>query len=176
MTSVALELDQCKRMIARLTALHHAVERLHACMRTADVGRVVEDIAISTIGAKSCAFFAFDDERSQLRLLNASSVGPEIPREIAGEGLIVSTAASGRLFMNNIGDVTGVAPWEQTLRACIPVKYLDRVTAVIAIFGLESTKKRFSPLDVELFDLLSRHTGVALNTAATSESQRNHRN
>jgi GAF domain-containing protein len=171
-TSIALELDECKRVIARLTALHHTVERLHACVRSADVTRVVEDIVVNTIGGRSCAVFAFDDERSRLQLLSARPGEVEIPREVTGEGLVAGAAMSGRLFMNNIGELTDCASWERTLRACVPVRYCDRVIAVIAMFGLDPSKKRFTPLDVELFDLLSRHAGVALNTAAVLERNR----
>ena len=78
--------------------------------------------------------------------------------------------------MNNIGELDDVAPWERKLRACVPLKYLGRVVGAVAIFGMRASKKRLAPIDVELFDLLSRHGGIALNTAADAVADRGPRN
>jgi GAF domain-containing protein len=172
MNGAALELDHCKRMVARLTTLHHTVERLHAALRKDDVAHVVNDVVLKTIGGKDCAIYAFDPSRERLRLMNVTSGNVGAPNELPRQdSLIGGPAVSGHLFINNTGDLTDCAPWERTLRAAIPVKFLGRVTALIAIFGLDASKKHFTPLDVEMFDVLSRHVGVALNTAAANEQQ-----
>ena len=176
MTGSALELDHCKRMVARLTTLHHTVERLHAATRRADVARVVDDVVVKTLDGKDCAIYELDSTGEELRLVSVTSPDLGIPRVVKpGTGLIGHPVASGRSFINNMSRI-GCAPWERTLRACIPVKFCGRVTGVIAIFGLEASKKDFAPLDLEVFDVLSRHVAVALHTTAANEPERNNRN
>jgi len=166
------ELDHWKRMCARLTTLHTAIERLHAAATPVDVCAVIEDITMNVIGGEACAIYVVDESASHLSLLSGSA-GVEVPPRVKWrEGLVGTAAASGHLFMNSIGDLDDVSPWERKLRACVPLKYLGRVVGAVAILGMRPSKKRFAPIDVELFDLLGRHGGLALNTAADAVQDR----
>jgi len=166
------ELDHWKRMCARLTTLHTAIERLHAAMQPSDVCAVIADLAVNVVGGETCAIYVIDESASQLNLLS-NSAGAEVPPHVRWrEGLVGTAAASGHLFMNSIGDLDDASPWERKLRACVPLKYLGRVVGAVAIFGMRLSKKRFAPIDVELFDLLGRHGGLALNTAADAVQDR----
>lgn len=170
MAGAAMELDHCKRMVARLTTLHHTVERLHAATRPADVAHVVDDIVVRTVGATACAIYEVDAASEELKLVSITSREIGVPSVLRRrEAHIADPVTSGRLFINDAGELNDCAPWERTLRACIPVKLSGRVTAVIAVFGLHASKKNFEPQDIEVFDVLSRHVGVAFNTAAANE-------
>lgn len=47
----------------------------------------------------------------------------------------------------------------------IPLKVGDQVVGVIAIFALKEGKREFSATDQELFSILTRHAGIALDRA-----------
>jgi GAF domain-containing protein len=163
------QLEQTSRTSARLATLWAAVERLHASTQRSKICEAVEDIVLNVVGGEQCAIFEVDRSGAHLNLIGSVGVDPQTFREVGfGEGLIGRVAASGRMFVKTGENLNGAALWEETLSACIPLKYCGRLTGVIAILGMQLHKLDFNSIDLEMFDLLSRHAAMALHAAAES--------
>jgi GAF domain len=167
------QLDQSSRTSSRLATLYVAIERLHDSLQRAKVCEAIEDIVINVIGGEQCALFEVDSNSACLNLISSVGVDPEPLREVGfGEGLVGRVAASGRLFVKRDGDLNDCALWEDTLNACIPLKYCGRLTGVIAIFGMQVEKVDFTPIDIEMFELLTKHGALALHAAEDAAPRR----
>ena len=156
-------LQRCREVVARLVTLYSAVERLHAASTTFDVCAVIEGILTEQIGAVQYAIFEVDRSGASLNLLSSAGINADLLQEVGwGEGLLGKAAASSRIYVDAAGEGEEAALWEETLNACIPLRVRGRLTGTIAIFGLGPHKREFTPLDLDLFELLSRHAALAL--------------
>lgn len=165
------QLEQSSRTSSRLATLWAAVERLHGSLLRSKICEVIEDIVLNVVGGEQCAIFEVAPSGACLNLISSVGVDTEELREVGfGEGLVGRVAASGRLFVKSSENLHSAALWEETLSACIPLKYCGRLTGVIAILGTQVQKLDFTPIDIEVFHLLSKHAAMALH-AATEASR-----
>jgi GAF domain-containing protein len=152
-------------VLARLVTLYNAVERLHAATTTDAVCAVIGTIVAGQIGAAEYAIFEVDRRGAALELIASAGINADLVRQLRlGEGLVGRAAASGRLYIGSFAERDDIAVWEETLSACIPLRYRGRHIGAIAVFGLDADKAEFTPLDLDLFELLSRHAALALTT------------
>lgn len=166
---LADQLDQCSRTVGRLATLYAVIEQLHATINRSKICDAIADIVLNVIGGEQFALFEVHPRGACLTLIASAGIDPGPLSEVGfGEGLVGRVAASGRLFVKRDEDLNDGALWEETLSACIPLKIGRRLTGVIAIFGVQLQKHDFTPVDLEMFDLLTKHAALALHAAGSS--------
>ena len=145
-----LEAAAGQRM-GRLAQLLASALQLHGAMLPADVLTVVKEIVANMIGSEEMGIFA---RRADGTLVPLDGIGDDVP----ALGLIHASAlrdcmAAGKTLL---GDEPA---------ACIPLLMGGRAVGVIGVFRLLPQKPVLDEGDLELFELLATHAGLALHHA-----------
>ena len=148
---------------SNLANLYVASYRLHGTLDREEVIAAIQEIIANLVGSEEAALFEVDPDQQALELVASFGVDrdqcPSIP---LGSGLIGLTARTGEILVVDPSQVSGATGLESRLTACVPLKLDDKVTGVIAIFGLLPQKGGIEELDRELFDLLATQAAFAL--------------
>jgi len=149
---------------SNLANLYVASYRLHGTLDREQVIAAIQEIIANLVGSEEAALFEIDPDKQALELVASFGVNrdecPPIP--LGSGGLIGLTARTGEILVVDPAQVSGATGLESRLTACVPLKLDDRVTGVIAIFGLLPQKGGIEDLDRELFDLLATQAAFAL--------------
>jgi hypothetical protein len=156
-----------------LANLYVASYQLHSTLDFKEVLQTVKEIVINLIGSDSFAVYLIDQKTGEL-----SAVANEGLEEEAIPPIKFGTGVIGR----NLAEDEGVYVSEKRISeshdigdplVSIPLKIKDEPLGAIVILGLLEQKKEFTPLDIELFNLLGGHAATALFASKLfSESKR----
>jgi K+-sensing histidine kinase KdpD len=148
---------------SNLANLYVASYRLHGTLDREEVIAAIQEIIANLVGSEEAALFEVDPDKQTLELVASFGVDREQCPSIAlGSGLIGLTARTGEILVVDSSQLSGATGLESRLTACVPLKLDDKVTGVIAIFGLLPQKGGIEDLDRELFDLLATQAAFAL--------------
>ena len=146
---------------ASLLNLYVAAYRLHGTLDRGEVLGALREIIANMVGSEKLAIFELDPEASALSLICSVGVDPERYRNVPlGSGPIGHAARTGEIYLG--GKARGGDDSEHTLTACVPMTIGKQVSGVIAIFELLNQKPALDSDDLELFNLLRTHAGMAL--------------
>jgi hypothetical protein len=148
-----------------LAQLYVALERIHGGLTRRETLAALQEVVINVVGSEELAVLERRDDR--VILTQAFGIDPGPWRDLpVGRGAI-GRAAEGELYVAGRG--APPEPGDEDLSACVPLRAGDRVVGVLAIFRLLGHKPGLEPLDQSMFELLSRHAGVALLLRAAHE-------
>jgi hypothetical protein len=142
-----------------LAQLFVALERIHGGVSRAETLAALQEIVINVLGSEELAIF--ERRGDTLVLTHSFGVDASALREIPlGRGAIGRSAASGHLYV--AGRDGEPSPGDEDLTAAIPLRAGEEIAGVLAIFRLLGHKPGLDAEDEALFQLLSRHAGLAL--------------
>jgi hypothetical protein len=156
--------------LVRLTV---ASQRLAASVQRDEVLATIAGIVVDLIGSEELAVYELpelDGDIETLRLAHVRGIDANSPRLARAAGPIRYALGVGQTLVAR-SRRQGAEDVDGGLTAAIPLKLDGNVTGAIAIFGLVEHKKALTPVDHELFEILSRQAAMALHSAA-SRSQR----
>jgi GAF domain-containing protein len=151
--------------------LYVASYQLHSSLRLPLVLRHLKELLMQLVGARSVAFYVASSSRTEL--LPVATGG--IDGGVSVVPLVESTndGAPGavtieRVFLTGVpfiieGDLHASGAPRPV--ACVPMRVEDEVVGVIVVLEPLEQKRRFLPVDYELFKLLGAHAGTALVSA-----------
>ncbi len=156
-----------------LANLYVASYQLHSTLEYREVLQIVKEIIINLIGADRFAVFMTDSKR-----IEYSAVVTEGLDDAAFSAITPGAGALGKTIREDSGVYVaadhsrGTEDLNNPL-VVIPLKIKNELIGVIAIYNLLEQKKAFTPLDIELFNLLGGHAATAIFGARLfSESRR----
>jgi GAF domain-containing protein len=160
--SFATRYQEIETQNNQLANLYFASYQLHSTLNFPDVVDTVKEILINLIGAESFALFWAEERSGVLRTEATQGMGSAVPSEIRfKEGPLKRAVESGEShYEDPLPDTTRIHPSQPI--ACVALKISGRVIGVVAIYRLLAQKRRFLPLDFELFTLLAGHAATAL--------------
>lgn len=155
-----LEAEQLalQQQSASLLNLYVAAYRLCGTLDRKEVLQTLQEIIANMVGSEEIGIFELDPERGELELID--SVGIDANRFACvglDHGAIGQAVRTGEIYLG--GRATGE---DGNVTACVPMAVSGRVVGVIAIFGLLGQKPGLDSDDLELFNLLRTHAGMAL--------------
>jgi GAF domain-containing protein len=154
----------------RLANLYVSMQRLHSSLERAHIIEAIAEIVINLIGSEEYAIFEFDAKRETVDIVSCFGVDPCLLEWVKpGDGLIGRCLSKGTLFVRNGSPSNVNHEIETRLSACIPLRAADRIWGAVAVFSLLPQKDSLGVEDVELFDLLSAHGGLALYCSTLHE-------
>lgn len=156
-----------------LANLYVASYQLHSTLEFGEVLQIVKEIIINLIGAECFAVFLMDPKKRILSPVVSESIDEaKMPEVKFGKGII------GKSILEDHGvyvapEKTESNPYTSVPLVTIPLRIKKEAIGVIAIFQLFEQKKEFTPLDIELFNLLGGHAATAIfGSKLFSESKR----
>ena len=153
---------ELERQNAHLASLFVASYQLLSSVDRSDVLTAIQEIVTNLIGSEEIAIFECDRAAGELVLAASCGVDAKLLARVPiGAGIIGRVAATGTSFVS-AGD-PAVPDAETGLTACIPMRLVDEVLGVVAIFRLLPQKSGFTRVDEELFDLLGGQAAGALS-------------
>ena len=156
-------LHEIERENNNLANLFVASQQLHSSLELGELARVLLEILLNFVGAKTFAIQLVDEERGVLRTFAAEGVDraavpqrrlddPAIAPWLGGNVLV----PTGPLRARPVTDAPAV---------CVPIELGGKVVGLISVWELLSQKTELAELDFELFKLLGDHAGTALQSA-----------
>ena len=146
---------------ASLLNLYVAAYRLHGTLDRGEVLGALQEIIANMVGSEMLAIFELDEEAGKLSLICSVGIDPERYRSVPlASGPIGHAARTGEIYLG--GKASTGDESERALTACIPMTIGKKVSGVIAIFELLNQKPALDSDDLELFNLLRTHAGMAL--------------
>lgn len=145
---------------ASLLNLYVAAYRLHGTLDRGEVLGALREIIANMVGSEKLGIFELDPEVSKLTLICSMGIDPERYHDVPLEsGPIGHAARTGEIYLG--GKARGGDGGEH-VTACVPMTIGKQVSGVIAIFELLNQKPALDSDDLELFNLLRTHAGMAL--------------
>lgn len=144
----------------RFVNLYISCQRLAMSPDVREIIEILQEIVINLIGSEQFGIFVADSSHDgKMELITERGEG-EIPlqRPPLNHPRIVGALESGSVY---VADSVGVSPV-----AVIPLKIDTRVLGAIVIYGVLPQKPAFTPVDIELFEMLSGLAGRAIYAAA----------
>ena len=146
---------------SNLANLYIASYQLHSTLDFREVLQIITEIVINLIGAEEFAILLLDEKSSVLQAVATEGMTrDQIPQVCVGDGTIGSVASSGESYF--AADVERYGLDFANPMVCIPLKIKDHVIGVLAVYKLLMQKKKFAPVDFELFTLLAGHAATAI--------------
>jgi hypothetical protein len=147
-----------------LANLYVASFRLLGTLDRDELIAALNEIIANIIGCEESLVLELDAARGVLQVAGSVGIDPApfqgLPK---GKGIIGACASSGDLYVAETGTGPRGVGDETNLSACIPLRFGNEVTGVIALFRLLPQKASgYEPLDREVFDLLGTHAATAL--------------
>lgn len=152
--------QEIERELNDLASLYVASYQLHSTLDVRSVVRHIREMLHQLVGAQVFAvYFADETTRALGPIVTHGVEGAALPKVAAGEGHIGRAFTTGETTV--AASIIDTTDYDAPL-ACIPLRVEERVVGVIAVFRLLPQKRRFEPLDFELFKLLGAHAATAL--------------
>jgi GAF domain-containing protein len=137
-----------------------AAYRLHGTLDRGEVLGALREIVANMVGSEKVGIFELDESATKLTLICAVGIDPERYRNVPlANGPIGHAARTGEIYLG--GKARGGDDSEH-VTACVPMTIGKKVSGVIAIFELLNQKPALDSDDLELFNLLRTHAGMAL--------------
>ena len=159
----AARLLEIERENNDLANLYVASQELHSTLDLAELTRVIVEVLLNFVGAKTFAIQLVDEERGILRTLASAGVERSaVPERSTTDAALVGPMRGEALLPP--GQLRA-RPVTEPPAACVPMKLDGRVVGIIAVWELLPQKAELAHVDVELFKLLGDHAGSALQSA-----------
>ena len=156
-----------------LANLYVASYQLHSTLDFKEVLQIVKEIIINLVGADQFAVFLLDQKKGELSAVVSEGIeeGP-IPVIKLGEGIIGKNVQQDEgVYLAQSGSQTASDLLHPLV--AIPLRIKKELIGAIVLYRLMEQKKDFTPLDVELFNLLGGHAATAVfGSKLYSESTR----
>jgi len=145
-----------------ISNLYVAKHRLHASLDAGEIMNIVTEIVVELVGAEEFAILFLEQKKKVLK--RVSGRGAENTGETVelSDGILGRVASTGNPFYYETTDEphpTGVP------LAVIPLMAEDTPVGVIAVYRLLPHKHGFTPVDLQLLQLVAEHTPSALLSA-----------
>jgi len=147
---------------AEAAELLAACHRLHGTLERKEVIAVLHEIIANLVGSETVAIFELEPESRELTLLSACGIDPELYAEAELEHSAIGHAIrTGEVYLG--GQVRARDGSAHPVIASIPLTVGADVCGAIALFDLLGHKAALASSDLELFNLLRTHAGMALH-------------
>lgn len=152
-----LELEELN---SSMMSMYVSSFQLHATLDLGEVVRVVEEILVNFIGARSYAILLTDDDGA-FRIAAENGLDGRLPQSgIRPRGVLAEVLGSQSAYVH-----TSSRPAREGILAAVPLLMGRTVVGAILVFTLLAQKERFLKNDVELFSLLGGHAASAVVSA-----------
>lgn len=153
-----LELEELN---SSMMAMYVSSFQLHATLDLAEVLRVIEEILVNFIGARSYAALLLDDDGETFRVAASQGLDGRLPSAgIRPRGVLAEALGSLTAYVH-----TSSRSAREGIMAAVPLTMGKSCVGALLVFGLLSQKERFLRNDVELFSLLGGHAASAVVSA-----------
>ncbi len=144
-----------------ISNLYVAKHRLHASLDATEIMNIVTEILVELVGTEEFAILFLDQKTKVLK--RVSGRGTKIGSDTVPltDGILGRVASSGKPFYSESSDPQ---PKGVPL-AAIPLKAEGKSVGVIAVYRLLPHKNGFTPVDLQLLELVAEHTPSALLSA-----------
>ncbi|MDP2342839.1 MAG: GAF domain-containing protein [Deltaproteobacteria bacterium] len=152
-----LELEELN---SSMMSMYVSSFQLHATLDLAEVIRVVEEILVNFIGARTYAILLTDDDGS-FRVASESGLDGRLPVSgVRPRGVLAEVLGSQSAYVH-----TSSRSAREGILAAVPLLMGRTVVGALLVFSLFAQKERFLKNDVELFSLLGGHAASAVVSA-----------
>lgn len=152
-----LELEELN---SSMMSMYVSSFQLHATLDLTEVVRVIEEILVNFIGARSYAILLTDDDGT-FRVTAESGLEGRLPQNgIRPRGVLAEVLGSQSAYVH-----TSSRPAREGILAAVPLLMGRNVVGALLVFSLFAQKERFLKNDVELFSLLGGHAASAVVSA-----------
>jgi hypothetical protein len=153
--SRVLELEELN---SSMMSMYVSSFQLHATLDLAEVIRVIEEILVNFIGARSYAILLLDDDGETYRVCSEQGLDGRLPMSgIRPRGVLAEVLGSLTAYVH-----TSSRPAREGVLAAVPLAMGKTCVGAILVFGLFSQKERLLRNDMELFSLLGGHAASAI--------------
>jgi hypothetical protein len=155
--SKVLELEELN---SSMMSMYVSSFQLHATLDLGEVVRVIEEILVNFIGARSYAVLLTDEDGS-FRVAAENGLEGRLPQAgIRPRGVLAEVLGSQSAYVH-----TSSRPAREGILAAVPLLMGRNIVGALLVFSLLAQKDRFLKNDVELFSLLGGHAASALVSA-----------
>lgn len=153
--SRVLELEELN---SSMMSMYVSSFQLHATLDLGEVIRVIEEILVNFIGARSYAILLLDDDGETFRVASEQGLEGRLPTAgIRPRGVLAEVLGSLTAYVH-----TSARPAREGVLAAVPLAMGKACVGAILVFGLFSQKERLLRNDMELFSLLGGHAASAI--------------
>lgn len=152
-----LELEELN---SSMMSMYVSSFQLHATLDLAEVVRVIEEILVNFIGARTYAILLADDDGTFHVAAETGLEGRLPMTEIRARGVLAEVLGGQSAYVH-----TSSRPARENILAAVPLLMGRTVVGAILVFSLLAQKERFLKNDVELFSLLGGHAASAVVSA-----------
>ena len=159
-TELESRLLELEELNSSMMSLYVSSFQLHATLDLGDVIRVIEDILVNFVGARTYAILLADDDGS-LRVAAESGLDGRLPLVGARpHGVLAEVLQSQSAYVHSSSQTA-----REGILAAVPLMTGSNVVGALLVFSLFAQKDRFWKNDVDLFSLLGGHAASALVSA-----------
>lgn len=147
----------------RLVNLFVSAHQLHSSLELGEVVQIIVEILLNFVGAGRFALLVKDEPSGVFHAIESYGMPlSEVP-ELSPDSPVLGTCLrEGRAVVAQ-GPGQG---WDRHQpRVCLPLRLGAEVTALAVVYSFLEQKEHLSDIDLELFNLLSDHGGVVLESA-----------
>jgi transcriptional regulator with GAF, ATPase, and Fis domain len=156
---------------SNLASLYVALSQLHSTLDVNEVLGAVVEILLNFVGAERFAVLIFDGH-GVARPLAAHAVDKDIvPSARPGDGAIGAVLATGQIFTASFQGYPG-SSLNQAPVVCLPLYAAGVLIGALPIWSFLQQKGEYSEIDHEIFQLLSKSAGTALEAARVTMTSR----
>jgi hypothetical protein len=156
--SRVLELEELN---SSMMSMYVSSFQLHATLDLSEVIRVIEEIIVNFIGARSFAILLVDEDGESMRVVSEQGLDGRLPSAgIRPRGVLAEVIGSLTAYVH-----TSARPAREGVLAAVPLAMGKACVGAILVYSLLSQKDRLLRNDVELFSLLGGHAASAVVSA-----------
>ncbi|MCC7070866.1 MAG: GAF domain-containing protein [Deltaproteobacteria bacterium] len=160
-TDLESRLLELEELNSSMMSMYVSSFQLHATLDLAEVLRVIEEILVNFIGARSYALLLQDDDGETFRIAASQGLDGRLPSAgIRPRGVLAETLGSLTAYVH-----TSSRSAREGILAAVPLAMGKTCVGAILVYSLLSQKERFLRNDVELFSLLGGHAASAVVSA-----------
>lgn len=157
-TELESRLLELEELNSSMMSMYVSSFQLHATLDLAEVVRVIEEILVNFIGARSYALLLLDDDGETFRVATSQGLDGRLPHAgIRPRGVLAEAIGSLTAYVH-----TSSRSAREGILAAVPLAMGKTCVGAILVYALLSQKERFLKNDVELFSLLGGHAASAV--------------
>ncbi|MCC7111213.1 MAG: GAF domain-containing protein [Deltaproteobacteria bacterium] len=157
-TELESRLLELEELNSSMMSMYVSSFQLHATLDLAEVVRVIEEILVNFIGARSYALLLLDDDGETYRVATSQGLDGRLPHAgIRPRGVLAEAIGSLTAYVH-----TSSRSAREGILAAVPLAMGKTCVGAILVYALLSQKERFLKNDVELFSLLGGHAASAV--------------
>jgi hypothetical protein len=160
-TELESRLLELEELNSSMMSMYVSSFQLHATLDLNEVVRVVEEILVNFIGARSYALLLMDDDGETFRVATHQGLDGRLPSAgIRPRGVLAEVVGSLTAYVH-----TSSRPAREGILAAVPLAMGKSCVGAILVYALLSQKDRLLRNDMELFSLLGGHAASAIVSA-----------